>query len=74
MEALTKKTSATLELAAEAMKCSYDHSHQPAKHHAVGDLLLLDGKGIETARPSKKLDDKRLGQFPVTKLIGIQDY
>ena len=74
MEALTKETSAALELAAEAMKRSYDHSHQPAKHHAVGDLLLLDAKGIETARPSKKLDDKRLGPFPVTELIGIQDY
>jgi len=74
MDALTKETSAALELAAEAMKHSYDHSHQPAKPHAVGDLLLLDAKGIETTHPSKKLDDKCLGPFPVTELVGIQDY
>ena len=73
MDALTKETSAALELAAEAMKHSYDHSHQPAKCHAVGDLLL-NAKGIETTRPSKKLDDKCLRPFPVTELIGIQDY
>jgi len=74
MDALTKETSAAFELAAEAMKRSYDQSHQPAKPHAVGDLLLLDVRGIETTRPSKKLDDKRLGPFPVTELIGLQDY
>ena len=74
IDALTKETSATLKLAAEAMKCSYDHSHQPAECHAVGDLLLLDAKGIKTTCPSKKLDDKCLGPFPVTELVGIQDY
>jgi hypothetical protein len=74
MDALTKETSAALQLAAEAMERSYDRSHQPAKAHAIGNLLLLDARGIETTRPSKKLDDKRLGPFPVTELIGLQDY
>jgi hypothetical protein len=74
MDALTKETSAALQLAAKAMERSYDRSHQPAKAHAIGDLLLLDARGIETTRPSKKLDDKRLGPFPVTELIGLQDY
>jgi len=74
MDALTKETSAALQLAAEAMKCSYNQSHRPATPLAVGDLVLLDSKGLETMRPSKKLDDKRYGPFPITELVGIQSY
>jgi hypothetical protein len=74
MEALSKETSAALQLAAEAMKRSYDQSHRPAAQLSVGDLVLLSAKGLETTRPSKKLDDRRYGPFPITELIGIQSY
>jgi hypothetical protein len=74
MEALSKETSAALQLAAEAMKRSYDQSHRPAAQLSVGDLVLLSAKGLETTRPSKKLDDRRYGPFPITELVGIQSY
>jgi hypothetical protein len=55
MEALPKETSAALELAGQAMKCSYGYTHQPMKPHTISDLVLLDAKGIETTQPSKSL-------------------
>jgi hypothetical protein len=51
MEALAKETSAALRLAANAMKRSYDQSHRPAMPLAIGDLVLLDARGLETMRP-----------------------
>ena len=74
MDALAKETSSALTLAAEAMKQGYDHKHQPASPLKVGDLVLLEAKGLETMRPLKKLDDKRYGPFAVTETVGIQDY
>jgi len=74
MEALTKETSAALTLAAEAMKRSYDRNHQPAKPLAVNNLVLINAKGLKTTCPSKKLDDKCYGPFPVTAPVGIQSY
>jgi len=74
MDALTKETSAALQLAANAMKRSYDRSHRPGTPFAVGDLVLLDARGLNTTRPSKKLDDKRHGPFPITECVGLQSY
>ena len=35
----------------------------------VGDLVWLNAKNITTKRPSKKLDHKRLGPFPIAKKV-----
>jgi hypothetical protein len=40
----------------------------------VGDKVWLSAKHIQTARPSKKLDYKRLGPFKVTKDINRNAY
>jgi hypothetical protein len=40
----------------------------------VGDKVWLSAKHIQTARPSKKLDYKRLGPFKVTKVINRNAY
>ena len=36
----------------------------------VGDMVFLNGKNINTERPSRKLDYKRYGPFKVLELIG----
>jgi hypothetical protein len=40
----------------------------------VGDKVWLSAKHIQTARPSKKLDYKRLSPFKVTKVINRNAY
>jgi hypothetical protein len=40
----------------------------------VGGKVWLSAKHIQTARPSKKLDYKRLGPFKVTKVINRNAY
>jgi hypothetical protein len=35
----------------------------------VGDMVWLSTKNVRTTRPSKKLDYKRLGPFPITRQI-----
>jgi chemotaxis protein CheY-P-specific phosphatase CheC len=51
----------------------YDAKHKPMSFN-VGDKVWLLSTNIRTERPSKKLDWKRLGPFPITKRIGTQAY
>jgi transposase InsO family protein len=74
MEALARETASALRLAAAAMKRSYDKHHRPADELQPGSLVLLDNNGLATDRPSKKLDDRRYGPFPVTERVGLQSY
>ena len=37
----------------------------------VGDLVMLDKRNMATRRPSKKLDHKKAGPFPITSVVGI---
>ena len=37
--------------------------------YQVGDLVMLNGKNIQTRRPSRKLDHKNYGLFQVEKII-----
>lgn len=46
-----------------------DRRRLPAPEIAIGDLVWLNAKNITTRRPSKKLDHKRLGPFPVTHKV-----
>jgi hypothetical protein len=74
MQALAKETSAALNLANQAMKRSFDKHHRDLAPFTKGSLVLLDGKGIETALPSRKLSDKRHGPFEVEEQIGDVSY
>ena len=64
----------------ENIKSAQDHQarYYDAKHKrmefSVGDKVWLISTNIHTQRPSKKLDWKRLGPFPILKRIGTQAY
>ena len=36
----------------------------------VGDLVMVDKRNLSTRRPSKKLDHKKAGLFPIIKVVG----
>ena len=36
----------------------------------VGDLVMVDKRNLSTRRPSKKLDHKKAGPFPIIKVVG----
>ena len=38
----------------------------------TGDKVLINAKNMRTRRPSKKLNHRYLGPFPITKLIGVK--
>jgi hypothetical protein len=63
-----------LEKMSEQMKQAYDSHRSEAWEYAVGDRVWLDAKNIPTRRPSKKLDDKRLGPFKVLSKVGSSSY
>jgi len=55
--------------AQEAMKSQAD-KHRKIIFYDVGDKVFLSSRNITTDRPSKKLEDKMLGPFPITKKVG----
>ena len=59
MESARKEAEAALHKAAEDMARYYDRHRQQVDEYKVGDKVWLEGKDIQTDRPSKKLDDKR---------------
>ena len=44
--------------------------HRREISYEVGDQVFLSSKNIITDRPSKKLEDKMLGPFPIVKKVG----
>ena len=74
MNGLTKESSAALTLANATMKRSFDKQHQDLQPFSPGTLVLLDGKGLETQSPSRKLDNKHHGPFKIIERIGEVSY
>jgi hypothetical protein len=64
----------------ESIKSAQNHQarYYDAKHKriefSVGDKVWLSSLNIQTQRPSKKLDWKRLGPFTILERIGTQAY
>ena len=57
--------------AADRMSKSANAHRSPTPSFQVGDLVyLLRSDHIHTTRPSEKLDDKNIGPFPVTHVLG----
>lgn len=54
----------------EALKKFYDKKTIPPPDFKINDLVWLSSKFINTTRPSKKLDLKRLGPFKILEKIG----
>ena len=46
------------------------NKHRKAVEYAEGDFVFLDRRNIKTARPSDKLDDKKLGPYRVLQRMG----
>ena len=51
-----------------------NRTRNPAPAYRVGDLVWLDARNIKTRRPSKKLDWKNVGPFPVTQVVSPYAY
>jgi len=56
--------------AQRAYKRQFDRKTDPALPFRPGDLVWLKRKNIGTARPSRKLDSKRLGPFTILETVG----
>ena len=52
----------------------YDQNQGEAVIYKPGDLVWLDGKDLQTDRPSKKLAEKQYGPFKVTKVVSPNAY
>jgi hypothetical protein len=57
-----------------ATQRTYADKRMQPKEHAVGDRVWLLAKNIRTRRPSRKLDLKYYGPFPITERIDKQAY
>ena len=74
MKELHKQTMVALGQAARQMKRYDDRRHTPEKTFKVGDRVYLDASDLRTLRPSRKLGDRRLGLFKITKVISPVNY
>ena len=74
MAKVIEETRASLELAAEDMARYYDAHHGVAEQFEVGDKVWLDSRNIKTTRPTKKLDDRWYGPFPIEKVLSRNAY
>ena len=74
MRKIREEAVAALEMAASDMKRYYDEGRQDAPEYQVGDRVYLEGSNISTNRPSKKLDDRQYGPFPVVAKVGQHAY
>jgi hypothetical protein len=51
------------------MKKYADKKRKDAPELKVGDLVMLDGRNIQTRRPKHKLDHKKHGPFAIEKVV-----
>jgi hypothetical protein len=53
----------------ERMKKYADLKRKDAPEFKIGDLVMLDGRHIQTRRPKDKLDHKKHGPFTIEKVV-----
>jgi hypothetical protein len=51
------------------MKKYADLKHKDAPEFTIGDLVMLDGRHIQTRWPKDKLDHKKHSPFAIEKVI-----
>ena len=73
MASIFEETESALREAAAEMKKYYDAKRRP-DDLKVGDLVYLSTKDLSTDRPSKKLDYKQVGPFPIVTKHGRLAY
>jgi len=65
-----KEATKAMEEVQKNMKKQFDKKRRNPQGLKVGDNVWLENKNIHLNRPSKKLDNKRYGQFRISKDIG----
>ena len=70
----TEEAKAALRQAAEDMARFHDAHRGRQAILKVGDKVWLDSRNIKTTRPTKKLDDRWFGPFPIKKVISRNAY
>ena len=74
MERVRDEAKAALVKARDLMKRYYDRRRGKAVDYKAGDLVWLEKTNIGSARPMKKLDDRRAGPFPIIEKVGASAY
>lgn len=70
----TEEARSALNQAADDMARYYDAHRTDLEIFKVGDKVWLDSRNIKTTRPTKKLDDKWFGPFPIDKILSRNAY
>lgn len=74
LKEVNAETKAMINMAQERYKEQADKHRAQDPEFAVGDMVWLNRKNIETNRPSKKLDWKYLGPYKVIERVGRRAY
>ena len=61
-------------LAQQRQKDNYDRHRKPDPNLQSGDMVWLLPRNIQTTRPSKKLDYKKIGPFQILAKVGTSAY
>jgi len=69
MHAVHEKTRESLEEAQDRMRRYSDPKRKDPPVYQVGDLVMLNGRNIQTRRPSRKLDHKNHGPFQIERIV-----
>jgi len=70
LQAIQAELKVNLRQAQERYKEQHDRHTRPAPAVMVGDKVRLNRRHIQTTRPSRKLDVKRMGPFKVLEVVG----
>jgi transposase InsO family protein len=69
MRSVQEDVAKALEAAQERMRRYADPQRKEPPTYHVGDLVMVNGKNIQTRRPSRKLDHKNHGPFQIEKVV-----
>jgi transposase InsO family protein len=69
MHTVHEEARKALEKTQERMRRYADPHRKEAPKYRVGDLVMLNGRNIQTRRPSRKLDHKNHGPFQIEQIV-----
>ena len=70
MEETLEQTKENIERSKEHMKCQADKHRSKAPDYKIGDKVWLSTENLKLTRASKKLTERWLGPYDITKRIG----
>ena len=74
MGKVREEARAALTKARDLMKRYYDRHRGTAIDYREGDLVWVEKTNIPSNRPMKKLDDRRMGLFPIMEKVRAATY